>query len=1061
MPERVGTWTVERRLGTGGMSSVWQVVDRRGEAGALKVLHGRCLQDRVIEAAFVHESRALARLDHPCIVPILDTGRITAAEAAGERVEGAPWLVVPLYGGGTLERGQPTHWAGVHTVLRRLLRALAHAHAAGFVHRDVKPGNVLLPRPLAWEEALLADFGLAVPLRAGRSGSVAGTPAFMAPEQFAPDPRIVDARADLYAVGGVAWTLVTGSPPHGDGTWAELRAAHRRGRLRDLEPTMRVPDRLEEWLVRLLAVEPAARPADAADALAGLDALAEPRVPWFAAPTLVPTEDDAVDDLVAPPARPHLPLPLRPDGDEAGGRRVSLAVLRLRAPPFVGRAEARARTWAWLGGGGTKGLVVEGPQGSGRSRFLQWLGDRVAEAGAATVWWMHHAPRPEAGSGPPGMLARWLRAEALDGAEVDVWLGRLALRGDLYGRADVPALAELIVPEPHPRVVFRDADERMAPVRRLAEKTAPLLVLVDDAQWAGEAWLLLAQLLDAALDVRLVVAVDPSRATPEALDALARLRAHPAVTTLALDPLRPDEAQALAERSLGLAPALATRLVTRAQGNPGFCVDVVREWWSGGRLVDGADGLQLRGDERIPDRLHSAWAAALLPLVDDRPRSWRHALELAASLGAEVSTDEWHAACAVAGVPAPDGLVDLGVHLGVFVPHPRGLRVGWRFVHGGLREVVLEHATARGRAPAWHRACAQALEGRGGPAHAERLADHLLDAGRPAEALPWLRRVALAEIDSGDRRTALARLDRLADALTRADVPAADPRRADLAWLRARLHRLLGHPDLAAAEASTGLALARAAGAVAEEVDAACELADAWRLQGRLDDADRLLAEVEPLAEANPAHRGAVLQRRGTVAFARGEVPGMLAFGQRARDAFLEAGEAVAAATSLNLVGCGLASAGHLEEALPMFARAVEEQDAAGCRWGAADAANNLGYVLIRLGRRADAAPVLERSIQLWERVGSPLGAHPRLNLARLHLEAGEVDAAAPHADVALGTARRLGWGPVALGTALATAWAVARRRGDPAADELREELDPLLEEPGVLAEVERLLLLG
>lgn len=1047
---------------------MWRVTDRRGEPAAMKVLHARFLATAGVEDSFVHESRALARLDHPCIVPVLDHGRVGEDEARTPVVPGAPWLVLPVLAGGAIDDGAgPPDWPAVRTILRRVLRALAHAHAAGLVHRDVKPGNVLLPSPGAWAECRLADFGLAMPTRPGEEGlsPIAGTPAFMAPEQFQPNGRLVDARADLYAVGGLAWTLVTSGIPYPAEDWYDLRDLHLRGQLGDLRPAMAVPTDLDRWIRALMQVDPSARPGTAAEALAMLDAFGGARLPpaptdtTAPGPTAIPADVPSFQpDLACPPATPRQPLPAAWKDAERDERPVSLAVLRLRAPPMVGRDAERSRLWRWLRGDGARVLIIEALSGFGRTRLLEWLGARVAEAGAATVWWMVHGERPGPGQGVAGMLARWLRAEGLSGRPLDAWLERLALRRGLVD--DVASLAELI--DPGGRLHPGDVIERLAPIVTLARRAAPILLLVDDAQWSDDALILAELLLDAGVDARIVLAVDRAKGAPDWHTRLDLLRTRPEVEHLALAPLSSAETRQLAEGSLGLAPTFAARLEARAQGSPRFVVDVLREWWTRGLLVEGPEGFRVRGDERIPGRLHEVWSAALLPLVDNRPRSWRFALEIAAALGIDVDATEWRAACAAAGVEAPQEMIDAGLNLGIFMPHPRGPSVGWRFVHGGFREVVAEHATVRGRNAGWHLACVAALQVRSGAGHAERLAGHLDDAGRPADALPWLRRAAVAEIDGGDRRRSVMLLDRLADAMDRAEVPAIDPQRADLAWHRARARRLLGQAELAATEAAKGLSLARAGGYGAETVRNATELADAWRLLGRFSEAERLLADVEPLAEGDPALLGAVLQRRGSVAFARGEIASMLMFGEAAREAFLAAGDAVSAATALNLVGCGLAQAGRFEEASPLFAAAVDEQDAAGCRWGAADAASNLGYVLIQMGDYDAARPVLEQSIRGWDRAGSPLGNFPRLNLALLHLEQGDVAAAEPFATAALRAARRLHGGAHALAVPLATAWAVASRRGDPEAAGLRGELEAVLTEcGGIDPAVARLVELG
>src|SRR5512147_261568 len=161
---------------------------------------------------FRREIQLAAKLQHPHIVPV---------HAAGE-ADGLPYYTMPLVEGESLRarlaRDGALPVAEAVSILRDVAKALAYAHAHGVVHRDIKPDNVLL----AAHDALVTDFGVAKALSSARQESLAptitalgaslGTPAYMAPEQVAADPD-TDHRADIYALGVMAYELLAGRPP--------------------------------------------------------------------------------------------------------------------------------------------------------------------------------------------------------------------------------------------------------------------------------------------------------------------------------------------------------------------------------------------------------------------------------------------------------------------------------------------------------------------------------------------------------------------------------------------------------------------------------------------------------------------------------------------------------------------------------------------------------------------------------------------------------------------------------------------------------------------------------
>ena len=201
-------YRLERELGEGGMATVYQAHDlRHGRDVAIKVLHpdlGAALGGE----RFLSEIRTTARLQHPHILPLLDSGE----------ADGLLYYVMPLVTGETLrarlEREQQLPIDQAVQVAREVADALGHAHGLGIIHRDIKPENILLQGG----HALVADFGIALAVqqagghRMTQTGLSLGTPQYMSPEQ-AMGERKVDARSDVYALGAVTYEMLSGDPP--------------------------------------------------------------------------------------------------------------------------------------------------------------------------------------------------------------------------------------------------------------------------------------------------------------------------------------------------------------------------------------------------------------------------------------------------------------------------------------------------------------------------------------------------------------------------------------------------------------------------------------------------------------------------------------------------------------------------------------------------------------------------------------------------------------------------------------------------------------------------------
>ncbi|WP_445165688.1 protein kinase domain-containing protein [Mycolicibacterium sp. Dal123E01] len=313
-----GRYRVDAKIATGGMSTVYRGLDvRLDRPVALKVMDARYAGDSQFLTRFQREARAVARLKDPGLVAVYDQG-----------LDGShPFLVMELVEGGTLrellrERGpMPPHAAAA--VLRPLLGGLATAHHAGLVHRDVKPENVLISDD---GEVKLVDFGLVRAVaEAGITSTsvILGTAAYLSPEQVSSGSA--DARSDVYAVGVLAYELITGTAPFtGDNP---LTVAYQRMDHDVPLPSTTisgVPRQFDEFIAHATARNADDRFADAEEMAEDLDAIAqELALPKFRVPApknsaqhtaATAFHSRPTDDYRAPAPRPAPTPPPPPPG---------------------------------------------------------------------------------------------------------------------------------------------------------------------------------------------------------------------------------------------------------------------------------------------------------------------------------------------------------------------------------------------------------------------------------------------------------------------------------------------------------------------------------------------------------------------------------------------------------------------------------------------------------------------------------------------------------------------------------------------------------------------------
>ncbi|MFG2277251.1 Stk1 family PASTA domain-containing Ser/Thr kinase [Streptomyces asoensis] len=327
-----GRYRVEARIAVGGMATVYRAVDTRlDRVLALKVMHPALAADGAFVERFIREAKSVARLAHPNVVQVFDQG------TDGSYV----YLAMEYIAGCTLrdvlrERGALRPRAALD-ILEPVLAALGAAHRAGFVHRDMKPENVLIGDD---GRVKVADFGLvrSVDTVTSTTGAVLGTVAYLAPEQIE-QPGVADPRVDVYACGVVLHEMLTGEKPHDGDSPAIVLYKHLH---EDVPPPSALvpglPFELDALVASATARDPGARAHDAV-ALLGRTletraALTDEQLDLVPPQAVSDGHDNAEDRTSVIPRSLTVPRPLPVDGDvPVGGEDPLDRTSQFRSPP--------------------------------------------------------------------------------------------------------------------------------------------------------------------------------------------------------------------------------------------------------------------------------------------------------------------------------------------------------------------------------------------------------------------------------------------------------------------------------------------------------------------------------------------------------------------------------------------------------------------------------------------------------------------------------------------------------------------------------------------------------
>ena len=256
----LGGYRFEKLVGIGGTGCVFRGVEMATNTPcAIKLLYGETATDRSVTERFRREADAIRSINHPNIVKMLNTGRSPA---------GLTYIVMEFVDGPTLktiiEDEGPLAPRRAGRLAEQLVAGLAEAHRQGFVHRDLKPGNIIVTRDeRGAEHVKILDFGIVASLqtrteneRLTRTGYIVGTPTYMAPEQV--DPKAISPQTDVYALGVILYEVLAGAPPY-SGSLEQILVA----KMTQKPPPLAHAGELGTLILSLLESSPARRPANA------------------------------------------------------------------------------------------------------------------------------------------------------------------------------------------------------------------------------------------------------------------------------------------------------------------------------------------------------------------------------------------------------------------------------------------------------------------------------------------------------------------------------------------------------------------------------------------------------------------------------------------------------------------------------------------------------------------------------------------------------------------------------------------------------------------------------
>ncbi|MCK6520345.1 tetratricopeptide repeat protein [Myxococcota bacterium] len=690
--------------------------------------------------------------------------------------------------------------------------------------------------------------------------------------------------------------------------------------------------------------------------------------------------------LAAPDGGPPDPPPRGPSPWE---RWFGPGLALERLPRFVGRDEELAltlsRAEAVLRGRDTSALLISGSAGVGKARLVQEL---LAELSRRTGAWalrVDHSPvRPAAlmealralvgVDSEHGGVALRARVERLIGAEGHREGALESIAAGLEESVEVPGRASIL-----PR---RARDAARDALIGLATR-GPVIVVISAAEWGLQSLLTLEDTLlmtmrsPKPLLFVITTQTDLLAERPREAVALERLERLGWLIEVVLRPLEPAACAELAQSVVAVEPALLEQLNQRAAGHPAFMLELLRECVRRTPQVWTAAGLSLGpgAEVGLPDDHLSVWSGRVDRLVAGLPFGARVALQLAALLGPDVDDELWRDACVRLGVLIPEALTQR-----LFTDQlAESASQGWAFTHPGLREALLREAARDSRA--LHEACAAALLAR--REDGLRAATHLLRAGQPSLACPYLLRFIHGAIRGGSLQSAESALSLYLGALTSMGVSDSGPEWGGMLMLRARLAEARQEVDTLASPARR-LLMHCYRHEWSEQMPTALRLMGVVLLRRRrFMEALELLSRARELAEGahNPVDIVEVALSWVDAQLSSGEHAGALASAQRALGVAEESKKERLIVESGLAVARSLTALGRLEEGHDAVVDVCRAAVAAGLPGLQGRALLQRGEVLALGGQYGEAITTLQEAVDVLRGVDDSLAERRALLL--------------------------------------------------------------------------------
>ena len=1066
---RVGPFTLGPKLGAGGMATVFMAEHKSDNTRvALKILRTEIASDPSFIEAFGHEVRAAARLDHGRITAVFDHGVISPEEATSNpELAGLPWLAMELVEGGTITGlSGRIPWPQLQAITLDVLDALAHAHARGMIHRDIKPGNVLLDGHTG--RVKLTDFGLVHSLDNEHENPdvlgefVSGTPAYMAPEQIQCDWRNYGPWTDLYAVGSMVWSLATGNPPY-RGSVHTILEQHVRGELPEFDPPFSMPLALLDWLEVMMETNPNRRYRRAADAAWALSQIthesaigtlpkseatdsSEAETYKAAADlslaTLIldPEQTMALQDqtMALPDQTMALPshttelatdaidgpssdsdsmsvLHPAPPFPEHWGRfrrtrphlhGAGLALFGLRASGMFGRYDERDQLWSTLHRviqtNRPHLVLINGTSGSGKSTLTEWFCTRVDEVGGGLWLAAHHNEDGGATDGLSAMLTRSFRTAGMDRSDAVDTIRALLTQHGHPTIEDANGLAQLAdplgaVPEGSGLDVhFSSAAEKHALIERYLRTLSnrrPLLVWMDELQHSTDSQALVERILQSPDAGRILfIGTVQTESVVSGSDLDQRLKAlvdHECAEAISLNPLDRSGQIALVRDLLGLDLSLATKVATKAGGNPQFAVQLVSDWVERGMLIPGPDGYVLDGDAdvTIPPDMLAVWKQRLAAVAKNHPIEELYGIELGATLGAKVDRSEWKHALDQAGLPMPTNMMAELLRLRLIEQEHQ--YADWSFIHGLFRAAILNQIEVHNRTIQWSSICADVMANQS--QDITRKARLLVASNRTLEALQPLRKASHKELLAGDWGRAKELADLRVRILSGVDVEPDGPHGLDTAVLDLHLYRGMDRNKYIRAEAPKLIDWAKRLEAWGSVAQLHLVLGSSYAVLGRVDEGRQYLMQALQLTQEHRLEEITnILNRLCFICIRSGELDQATQF---ARESVLTAeswGDTLGVARGYTMMARARWQAGDLEPADFYISEAAIRYDRIGSMRGLAEIWNTRGE-LARSRGDLDAAEVAYQEANAhYESCGSADAVFCKLNLGSTYVNGGK-----------------------------------------------------------------------